>query len=117
MIGCACRARLLLEATQAVRVLGERQRQDLDRHVARDARIAGPVDLPHPARPERGEDLVRAEARAGSEDQGCISLVWRPGLCLPGPHHFGETSQMFTASLHRSGATEAAPPTRAPRAH
>ena len=63
-------ARLLLEATQAVGVLGEHRRQDLDGDLARDARIAGAVDLPHPARPERCDDFVMTNAGAGGKDQG-----------------------------------------------
>src|SRR5207249_6484957 len=75
MIDCACRARLLLEATQPIGVLSEHRRQDLDGDLARDARIAGAIDLPHPARPEGRDDFVMTNAGAGGEDQGCELYV------------------------------------------
>ena len=59
------RARLLFESLQALRVVREVGGKDLDRHVAPEARVIGPVDLSHPARAERREDLVGAEARSG----------------------------------------------------
>ena len=55
------RLRLLLEAPQAVRVLRVRGGQDLDRDVALQPRVAGAIDLAHPARADRAEDLVRPE--------------------------------------------------------
>src|SRR6185369_7210852 len=56
--------RLLLEATQAIRVLRERGRQDLDRDVAPEARILRAVDLSHAPGADLAEDLVGAEFRA-----------------------------------------------------
>ena len=41
--------------------------QDLDRDLAAQPRVARPVDLAHPARAERGEDLVRPEPCSGGE--------------------------------------------------
>ena len=61
--------RLLLEAAQAVGVRGERRRQDLDRHVAAQPRILRPVDLSHPARAERREDLVGAQPCSADQTQ------------------------------------------------
>jgi len=58
------RPRLLLEASQSLRVGDELRRQHLDRHLAPEPRVAGAVHLAHPARTDRGEDLVGAEARA-----------------------------------------------------
>ena len=60
-----CGLRLLLEPAQAIGVGGERRRQDLDRHVAPEARVPGAVDLAHPPGPDGRENLVRAEPRAG----------------------------------------------------
>ena len=40
-------------------------REDLDRDVAIELRVARPIDLAHAAGPEGGEDLVRAEAGTG----------------------------------------------------
>ena len=66
MVEGAGRARLLLEAPQAVRHRCEKRgRQDLDRDLAAQARVAGAVDLAHAARAEGGEDLVGPEAGAG----------------------------------------------------
>ena len=59
------RLRLPLEAGERVGVGGEALREDLDRDVAVEPRVARPVDLPHPARAERRQDLVGSEARAG----------------------------------------------------
>ncbi len=59
------RTRLVLETTESIRILRERRRQNLDRDVAPEPRVARPVDLSHAARAERREDLVRTEAGAG----------------------------------------------------
>ncbi len=67
MIEGACRAGFLLESPQAIRIRRERDGQDFDRDVSSEARIARPVDLPHPAGAERGENLVRTKARGGGE--------------------------------------------------
>ena len=55
-------ASLLLEAAQAIGIIRQRLRQDLDGHFAADARIAGAVDLTHAAGAEGGDDLVGTEA-------------------------------------------------------
>jgi len=46
----------------------ERGRQDLDRHVPTEARIAGAVDLSHTTGPD--DDLIRAEPAVGLEGHG-----------------------------------------------
>ncbi len=56
--------RLALEALAELRIGREVGRKDLDGHLAVEAPIARPVDLPHPARPERSNDVVRPEPRA-----------------------------------------------------
>ena len=56
--------RFALEARQALLVLGEGGRQDLDRHLALQARVGGAIDLAHAALAELGGDLVGAEALA-----------------------------------------------------
>ena len=61
------RPRFVLESTQTIGISGEPFRKDLDRHVAPEAGVARAIDLAHAARAERGEDLVRTEAFAGSE--------------------------------------------------
>ena len=62
-------AGLALEAGDAVLVLEELLRQDLDGDVPLELRIAGPIDLSHAPGTERGEDLVRSEAGAGGDGQ------------------------------------------------
>jgi hypothetical protein len=62
--------RFPLEAGEAIGIVGEGIRQNLDRHVAIEFRISGLVDFAHAAGAEGGEDFVRTEASAGSERQG-----------------------------------------------
>src|SRR6266566_7889544 len=54
-----------LEPTQSLRVLGNPVRQDLDRDVAPEPRIARPVDLAHSAGAQRRNHFVRTETRPG----------------------------------------------------
>ena len=78
-------AGLALEPRQASRVAGERRGQDLDRDLAPEPRVPGAVDLAHPARAERGEDLVGAEVSARGEQ--CLrESLWSskiPGHTFP----------------------------------
>ena len=60
------RFRLPLEADLELHVAGEFGRKNLDRHRPIQPRVPRPVHLPHPARPDRRDDLVRPKARAGS---------------------------------------------------
>ena len=57
--------RFALEARQPVGVSGERRRQDLDRHLAFEARIGRPIHLSHPALAEQGGNLVDTDASSG----------------------------------------------------
>ena len=41
--------------------------QDLDRHLAAEPRVRGPVDLAHAAAAEAASDFVRTEPRAGGK--------------------------------------------------
>src|SRR5687767_6289229 len=59
--------RLALEARQAVGIERERVRDDLERHVAVQPRVARPVNLAHAAGAERADDFVRANVCACSE--------------------------------------------------
>jgi hypothetical protein len=68
------RARLALEACERLGVVGQLGGEDLDRDVAIEFRVARLVDLAHAAGPERGEDFVRAEARAVRQNHQAISL-------------------------------------------
>jgi len=58
---------LALEACDAVGIGGEGFRQDLDRDLAAQVRIVGPIHFAHPAGANRADDFVGAEARAGHE--------------------------------------------------
>ena len=60
-------ARLPLEALDPGGVGGEGLGQDLDRHLAVQAGVAGFVDLSHAAAPERSYDLERSQARTRGE--------------------------------------------------
>ena len=82
------RARFRLEAPQAVRVAGHGGGQDLDRHVAPDARVSRAIHLAHPAGAQRAHDLVRAERGSRSKchacSASCSTTDWQPrGLIGP----------------------------------
>ena len=57
----------LSKRESSLRVGGEGDREDLDRHVARELRVSSPVNLGHSAGAQKSEDLVRAEPRPGVE--------------------------------------------------
>jgi hypothetical protein len=59
------RAGLRLEARQRALVGRNVIRKDLDRHVAAEARIPRPVDLPHSTCAERRQDLVGTQSGSG----------------------------------------------------
>jgi hypothetical protein len=63
--------------------LRERGRQDLHRDMALQPLIPRPVHLPHPARANGREDLVRAEPRA--DCQGHVDRNYRPRMAPPTP--------------------------------
>ena len=65
MVEQARGARLLLEAAQPVGVGREGGGQDLDRHIARQARVAGAVDLAHSSRAQERGDLVGPDLGSG----------------------------------------------------
>ena len=64
MVEHARGARFLLEAPQSVRVGGEIAGEDLDGHVALQARVLRAVHLAHAARADGHENFVRTEQRA-----------------------------------------------------
>jgi hypothetical protein len=67
----------LLEAPQALRVVHARVGQNLDRHVAAQARVAGTVDLAHAPGPEGSDDRIGPEP--GSCEQGQAEPPFRSG--------------------------------------
>ena len=56
--------RFALEARPALSVRRELLGQKLDRDVALEPRVAGAINLAHPADADEREDLVRTEARS-----------------------------------------------------
>src|SRR6266542_1793282 len=83
MVEGACSLSLLLEAAQPVVIRREGRRKDFDRDVAFQPLVPSPVDLAHPARAERRDDLVRAKPRAGF--QGHVGRNYRPLMAPPTP--------------------------------
>ena len=59
--------RFTLEPRQAVAIVGEMIRQDLDRDVALQPAVAGPVDLAHAAGAKRRDDFIWTDVCAGGE--------------------------------------------------
>ncbi len=58
---------LLLEARQALGIVGEALRQDLEGDVPPEPIVVRPVDLSHPPGPDQVEDLVGSAAGSGSQ--------------------------------------------------
>jgi hypothetical protein len=77
-------ARLELEAAEAVGVASELRRQNLDRHVAPQPRVARAEDFPHAADAHRREDLVGAEPRALADARHEGPGSGRPCVCIRG---------------------------------
>jgi hypothetical protein len=63
-------ASFALEARQRVGIVRQVLRQDLDRDVATEPRIARPVHLTHSPGADRSSDFVRAEAGTGNKRHG-----------------------------------------------
>ena len=59
--------RFPLEAGEALWIARKDLREDLDRHIPIEPRIAGAIHLPHAADADAGDDFVRPEASAGRE--------------------------------------------------
>ncbi len=64
--------RFAAESREAIRIVGDRRQQHLDRDVAIQLGIARAIHLAHAAGAEGGEDFVRAEARAGCERDAAV---------------------------------------------
>jgi hypothetical protein len=71
------RFRLALEAGARVGIGSHGLREDLNRHVPVQLLIPRAVDLSHPTRAQRGEDLEGAEAGAGDEGQCVVEYTSR----------------------------------------
>jgi hypothetical protein len=57
--------RLAREAGEAIGILRDALRQDLQRDVAPELRVARAIDFAHSTRAERPDDFVETEASAG----------------------------------------------------
>ena len=72
------RLRLAREAGEAIGIGSERLRQDLDRDVAIEPRVARAIDLAHAAGAEQRDDFVDVETRAGREEhEGRRRIIYR----------------------------------------
>ena len=67
--------RFAAEARHAVGIVRHRGKQDLDRDVAIQLRVAGPVDLAHAACPERRFNLVRADASSSGQGHAAVPCM------------------------------------------
>jgi hypothetical protein len=67
MIECRQELRFPAEPCEAIGIVGDGGQQDFDRDVTIQLRIAGAIDLAHPARADLGGDFIRAESGAGSQ--------------------------------------------------
>ena len=64
------RLRLAREPRHSIGIGSEPLRQDLQRDITTELRVACAVDLAHATRPKGGEDFIGTEPRAGGEDHG-----------------------------------------------
>ncbi len=85
---------LLEEAALRGVVAGQIGRQDLDRHLAVEARVVGRVDDPHSAAADLGADRVRAEGGAWDEEHGNGAIIDPPR----GPQTPGDSGGMRVAA-------------------
>src|SRR5262249_46393667 len=80
-----------IEARQPIGILGERERQHLERDAATEPRVVGPVDFAHSAFAKLREDLVstgETETRTwceghGESDYKCMRFVPYPSAAIP----------------------------------
>jgi hypothetical protein len=67
-------ARFAFEARDAIGIAGDAGGEDLDGDITIQLAIARPIHLAHSARAERGQDVVRPEAVAGTESHSVVRL-------------------------------------------
>jgi hypothetical protein len=83
-------ARFLLEAAETVLIVREGRGEDLDGHVAAEARIARAVHFAHSSRSNERENFVRPKLTAGSE--------WQGGGIIHGPAPIRSTARQSVES-------------------
>src|SRR5688572_15972171 len=64
-----------LKTCVAMRILGARLKENLDRHLAFEPGVTSPMDFAQPAGPDRGQDFVKNEPCASSQGQGSKLIV------------------------------------------
>ena len=69
---------LALKASDAIGVCREGVRKDLERDIARETDVGGPIDLAHAPLAEQGHDFISAEAAARGERHGNERNYRRP---------------------------------------
>ena len=67
--------RFAMKACEAIRIGGERRRQDLQRDVAIELCIARAIHLAHAAGADGGDDFIRPETSGGTD--GHRFVEWR----------------------------------------
>ncbi len=67
VVECCKHLSLATKARQSIRLVREQLRQDLDRNVALQARVASTIDLAHPAGAKRAEHFVVAESSVNGQ--------------------------------------------------
>jgi len=86
------RLRFAFESRQSIRIVGERVGKNLQRDVTIEFRVPRAIDLAHPTRAERGDDLVGSEARAWRKPHRLV-FSWGPRML----------ARMYSASLAFTG--------------
>src|SRR5438552_6002170 len=94
------RAHLLLEPLAAFRIRRQRGRQNLDRDVALQPRVACAIHFAHRAGADGGEDLIRPDAASGCESH-CY---------LVGTRRFSSSVQCWTTIRLAGAAVWSEPP-------
>ena len=98
-------SRFLLEALQPVGIGARRSRENLDRDVAPEARVARAIDLAHPARAEQRIDFVGTEMDTGCErhvEKGLRRCYANPARRLKPPRYGDGDAPMGTRRLNSS---------------
>ena len=67
MIQCRSGVRLLFEACPAGRVGQDVGRENLQRNVATETRVARPIHFSHPASAKRADNLIRTQTNASRQ--------------------------------------------------
>ena len=98
--------RLAREAREAVRVLREGVREDLDRDVALQARVARAPHLAHPSRSEPRKDLERSEAGTRFERHGAATIIYNPASYARFSRTFTSSALLVLAAAGRAAAAD-----------